>query len=247
MSEPRGLTTIGSPRQSEVPSGYDQSMTDLRLRCGCGTIQGIVRRVGPGTVNRVVCHCRGCTAYAHQLGAPETILDARGGTDVVHVSPRTVIFEAGLEHVACMRLTERGALRFYARCCRTPIAHTLPSLRIPFMAINHACIDWTAAAGPRERLVGPIRARVNGRFARQDARRLRATISALLSMLLHYAPRITWWWLRGDARHSPLRDLRTGRPIVEPQRVESMMLTSNADGPKASLARRSPRPARGCG
>ena len=74
-----------------------QRMTDLCIRCECGAVTGVARGVSPATVNRVVCHCRGCTAYAHVLGRASEILDARGGTEVFQMSPRQLSITTGIE------------------------------------------------------------------------------------------------------------------------------------------------------
>ena len=207
--------------QIDRQRGYSTAMTDLAIRCECGRLTGLATHVSPALVNRVVCHCRGCTAYAHVLGRPAEMLDERGGTDVFQMSPRQFTIDAGLENVACMRLSDRGALRWYARCCKTPIAHTLGSLRLPFMAIHHSCVSWPEAVDARTRIAGPIRARLNGRFSSSDALELRATTWATLSMLPHYSPLFFRWLVRGDARHSPFVDSNTGQPIVPAQRVRA--------------------------
>jgi Family of unknown function (DUF6151) len=47
------------------------------LQCRCGTLKGYVAH--PERVNRVVCYCRDCQAFAHFLGGANDILDAQGG------------------------------------------------------------------------------------------------------------------------------------------------------------------------
>lgn len=192
-------------------------MTDLKLRCACGRILGRAREVTPDTTNRVVCHCDGCTRYAHALGRAAEILDRLGGSEVIQISPRRLELTAGLEHLGCMRMTERGALRWFATCCRTPLAHTLPSARLPFMSVSPVCLDWGDV--PREVRVGPVRARVNGRFARGHVPP-EASRRALLSMLAHYAPLFVGWLIRGDARASPFFDPRTRAPRCLPRGPE---------------------------
>lgn len=203
--------------------------------------------MSPATVNHVVCHCDGCHTYAHVLGNPTAVLDAHGGTDLFQMSPRRLEIERGKDQIACMRLTEHGALRWYAKCCRTPIAHTIESPRDPFMAVNPVCIDWDAVEAKRDEVLGPVRARVNGRFLRADARRLRANVGALLGMLLHYAPLYFRWMLRGDARHSPFFDAQTGKPIAAIERVRTPMLQEH-DAALANEPTRDQRElVRGCG
>ena len=219
-------------------------LANLAIRCVCGAVQATASQVSPGAVNRVVCHCQGCQAYAHVLGRANAVLDRWGGTDVFQMSPRRLHFTAGFDQVACMRLTDKGALRWYARCCNTPLVHTLPSGNVPFMAVNHFCVDWSAA-GTREDLIGPVRARVNGTF-RGDGRPQpnRSSLGALLGMLWHYAPLLARWRWQGDHKHSPFFDAHTGAPMVAPVRVRVPALEPP---PRSNKPNALQRAVRGCG
>lgn len=93
----------------------------LTLRCTCGRVEGTVEDGHAYT--RATCYCRDCQAYAHWIGKHGT-LDAHGGTDIVAMDPRQVCITSGLDHVACMSLSPKGILRWYADCCRTPLANT---------------------------------------------------------------------------------------------------------------------------
>jgi len=90
------------------------------LRCRCGQVEGHVVRPGPAT--RAVCYCKDCQAFARFLGHADSVLDAQGGSGIVATQPREVVFARGTEKIACMSLSERGMLRWYASCCNTPIA-----------------------------------------------------------------------------------------------------------------------------
>src|ERR1700761_5845308 len=97
------------------------------LRCSCGKLQGHVSH--PGRAGRGVCYCRDCRAFAHFLGRPGDILDAQGGTDVMATLPSYVTFTQGKDKLACMSLSERGMLRWYASCCNTPIGNTMRNIK----------------------------------------------------------------------------------------------------------------------
>jgi len=183
---------------------------DLRIRCACGAVRGVVRGASPSSGNHLVCHCDDCQAFAHFLARPDQILDAWGGTDIYQTSPAKVAFEAGDERLACMRLRPKGLLRWYASCCRTPIGNTV-SAGLPFVGLIHRCLD--DEAGVR----GPVRARVFGRFARGDRSQLRAHDRAPLSLVLRFAWLIGQARLRGDQRRSPFFDPRTGEPVAQPR------------------------------
>jgi|GEM_PF-3753016 len=53
-------------------------MVEFSIRCTCGSLTAVASDVSPTTVNRVVCHCLGCRAYAQVLGRASDILDQRG-------------------------------------------------------------------------------------------------------------------------------------------------------------------------
>ncbi|HTO65548.1 MAG TPA: DUF6151 family protein, partial [Bradyrhizobium sp.] len=79
----------------------------IEVRCRCGEVRGVVTDPSPRTVNRVVCYCDDCQAYAHQLGRAD-LLDAKGGSDIVQLAPATLRFTRGQERIAGLRLSPKG-------------------------------------------------------------------------------------------------------------------------------------------
>src|SRR5450432_1815310 len=108
-------------------------------QCRCATIKGFVK--DPRTVNHAVCYCRDCQAFAHFLGQEGAVLDTIGGTYVVQVPPSSITITQGGATLACMRLTEKGLLRWYADCCKTPIGNTLANYKFSFIGIIHNCLE----------------------------------------------------------------------------------------------------------
>ena len=102
----------------------DAQMANSAIRCTCGQVRGEADLGHAYT--RGTCHCHDCQAYARWLGRPE-LMDAAGGTDIVPMSPADIRLTAGVEHLACMSLSEKGTLRWYAACCRTPLGNTARS------------------------------------------------------------------------------------------------------------------------
>lgn len=184
------------------------------LRCSCGALRGevdlsqeIVR-----DVNRGLCYCRDCQAFAHFLGRAHEILDAQGGTDIVQTAPRRVSVTAGRENLACMRLTDKGMLRWYARCCKTPIGNTLTTDRMSFVGLVHTCLrDGSQSL---DAPFGPARMRANGRSARGAVKpkdeRVLAGVVKLLRMILR--ERLSGGWLR-----NPFFSSDTHQPVVVPR------------------------------
>ena len=126
------------------------------LRCRCGQLQGSVTLAR--ATQRVICYCRDCRAYARHLGG-DGVLDAQGGTEIVASLPRHVRFDAGGDALACLSLSPRGLLRWYARCCSTPIANTPRTPKMAYVGLVHSALE--RGAPPLVQSFGPLRMRAN--------------------------------------------------------------------------------------
>jgi Family of unknown function (DUF6151) len=191
--------------------------TDLPLRCACGAVHGLLRGVGPERGNRIVCYCDDCQAFAHYLGRAGEILDANGGTDIFQTSPARVAITGGADQLVCVRLTSKGLLRWYAGCCRTPIANTPPSAQLPFVGLIHRFADHAGDGRSRDAVLGPVRARLFGRYALGDRRGLNADDRPPVRMILRLAASLLAARLRGEHRASPFFDPRSGEPVAAPR------------------------------
>ena len=78
-------------------------MMNAELRCSCGQVRGHVADPSPRTVNRVVCYCADCQAFAHRLGRAD-LLNAQGGSDIVQVAPAALTFVQGQDRITGLRL-----------------------------------------------------------------------------------------------------------------------------------------------
>jgi hypothetical protein len=107
--------------------------TQAELRCRCGAVAGVVSNASPQTVNRVVCYCDDCQAFAHHLGRAD-LLDAKGGSDIVQVAPASLTFVKGQDRIAGVRLTPKGLFRYHTTCCNTPVGNMVGPA-IPFVGI----------------------------------------------------------------------------------------------------------------
>ncbi len=134
------------------------------LACACGSVRGTLADAGPGTGNRMVCYCDDCRAYARFLGRDD-VLDGFGGTDVFQTAPARVRIDAGAGHLRIVRLSEKGLVRWYAGCCRTPVGNMLASPRSPFVGLVHRFMDHAADGPTRDARLGPPRGFIQGRFA----------------------------------------------------------------------------------
>jgi hypothetical protein len=126
----------------------------LSLRCECGRVQGRVE-TDQGYV-RATCYCHDCQAYARWLDRPG-VTDAQGGTDIVAMNPAAVHFTAGDEQIACMSLSGKGILRWYAACCRTPLGNTPRDGKVAYLGVVTTGLsparEVDAAFGPRGKTV----------------------------------------------------------------------------------------------
>lgn len=191
--------------------------SDLNVVCTCGTVRGTIDGIARSDCNRAVCYCDDCQAFAHFLGRADDLLDAHGGTAIVQMSPARLKITAGLGAVRAMRLTSNGILRWYAGCCATPLANTLATASLPFVGVPEACIEAGAGEDAIGLAVGPVHARVRGRFATGDTSGLDDLHrGAPVAIVLRLARLLLKWRLRGDHKRSPLFDAGTGGPIAVP-------------------------------
>jgi len=180
------------------------------LQCRCGTIKGFVHE--PQRANRVVCYCHDCQAFAHFLGKAGEILDERGGSEVIQVLPKNVSLTQGIEALACMRLTGKGLLRWYARCCNTPIGNTLDNFKISFIGLVHTCLE--SSGEPLQDSFGPVRAWVNTKGARGNPQPKTVGMGATILWFLANTVKAR---IDGSYRQSPFFLVDEGTPIVPPR------------------------------
>lgn len=110
-----------------------------RLKCKCGAVQGHVLDGSPSS--RVRCYCTDCQAFGRYVGSEARVLDAQGGTEIVQVCQSRLRFERGLEQLASVRLTDKGMIRWYSKCCRTPLGNTMADPKMSFVGLIHSSLD----------------------------------------------------------------------------------------------------------
>ena len=183
---------------------------DHPLQCKCGRLAGTV--ASAAGVTRASCYCRDCQAYAHALGNPDAILDKLGGTDIMATLQQYVTFTKGTEALACLSLSERGLLRWYASCCNTPIANTGRDLRVSYVGLVHTCLGQS----PRhiEAAFGPVRMHVNTKHAKGKV--ASNPLGALTSLLRIFAS-VARARIDGTYKRSPFFVAAESRPVVPPR------------------------------
>ena len=137
--------------------------SNLPLRCRCGQVRGLASGVSPSAGFRFVCYCKDCQAFARFLERPD-VLNAAGGTDIFQLPPGRVKLTAGADDVCCLRFSDK-VFRWYADCCRTPIANTAATSRFPVLGLIHSFISDEAEGHRRDEVIGPPLCRIYERSA----------------------------------------------------------------------------------
>jgi hypothetical protein len=190
-------------------------VVDMPLRCRCGHVRGMASEVSPSVGFHFVCYCKDCQAFACHLARPD-VLDAAGGTDILQMAAGRVTLIAGTDALRCLTFSGK-VLRWYADCCRTPIANTAATTRFPVVALIHSFMDHAEGRG-RDEVIGPPLCRIYERSA-TGALPPDAPPPPTFATFAHRAAKIVGWWLRGLGRPNPLFDDRTGAPLAMPRLV----------------------------
>ncbi len=139
-------------------------MVDINVSCSCGALKGVLRDASAKNGTRMTCYCRDCQAFAEFLGKSEAVLDAQGGTDIYQTTPSRFDIVDGADRLACVGVTDKGTLRWYASCCNTPIGNTAKSRALPFVGFVTLGFADTSEAS-----IGPSRGAVFAGGARGTA------------------------------------------------------------------------------
>lgn len=188
-------------------------MPALEFSCDCGTLRGALKDVSPKSGIRYVCYCDDCQAFAEFLGREADCLDAHGGTDVFQTPASRLTITAGADRLACVQVTHRPLLRWYAACCQTPIANTYGSSKRSFLSMILVGFQPTA----RDAALGPVSGHAWTNFAEGDLGKVKPL--NIPAMLVRIVTRIIGARLTGDYRRNPLFDRATGAPIATPRRL----------------------------
>jgi hypothetical protein len=146
------------------------------------------------------------------LGRADEILDSNGGSDVIQTVPANVTFTEGQQVLACMRLSEKGLVRWYANCCNTPIGNTLANYRISFIGLVHSCLK-----DPHRTLTesfGPVRMRS---FTKGAKVAVKSDSIAMIGGILRFTAMVMRARISGDYKRTALFSPDTGDPVVAPK------------------------------
>jgi len=175
--------------------------------CRCDVVRGRVSEASPRTVNRVICYCDDCQAFAHYLGRAE-LLDPRGGSDIVQLAPASLTFHNGQQRIVGVKLTSNGLYRWYASCCNTPLGNTV-SPSIPFVGVMTEAFQ-TGSQLPAQLFGRPVGA-IKGEYAIGGPAPRSKGIG--LSLMVRSIAKVLDWKLTGRTWPHPFFDQSTRKPI----------------------------------
>jgi hypothetical protein len=187
--------------------------------------------LSPRTVNRVVCYCDDCQAFAHQLGRAD-LLNAKGGSDIVQMAPAALSFTQGQHRIVGLRLKPNGLYRWYASCCNTPVGNTLTPA-IPFVGLPASTFD-----APRlDDAIGAPSGEIFGKYAIGE--RPPGSTRFNLSLLLRAIGKLLGWRLKGRVWPHPFFSRDRGGPtypvtVLSADQREALRALC---GPRPSAAR----------
>jgi hypothetical protein len=169
----------------------------LGFACCCGTLRGEVRDVDASAFTNIVCHCADCrSAYTHLgLADPEKVGILQTTQDRIHITQ-------GGETLRLFRLSERGALRWFATCCDTPLFYTPLKARLVHVGLNADRLDDDP---------GPVQAEAFIPTGEGKTRHKGAG-----SMVMRMVSRMAAKNLNGEWRGTPFFGA-DGAPILPPQ------------------------------
>lgn len=178
------------------------------FQCDCGALQGQIHRLDLAL--RGVCYCHDCRAYSRHLGRVAQVHDAYGGVGFVATQAHFVSLLEGEQNLACLSLSPKGALRWYAKCCNSPIANTTRHWRFPYVGFVHTCLNADQEAF--EQAFPAVQMRANTGSARQaPPAQLLGTAAALLG----FVPRVLLSGVNGAYKQTPFFNSPKGTPSVD--------------------------------
>jgi Family of unknown function (DUF6151) len=189
---------------------------DLPLRCRCGRVRGIACCVSPSTGFRLLCYCKDCQAFVRLLERPD-VLGPAGEMDIFQMPPGRVKLTAGTDAMRCLRFSSK-VLRWYADCCRTPIANTAARPGFPVIGVIRAFTDHEASKLSRDEALGPPLCRIYEGSATAPLP-LDAPNQPSLGIFARRTSMMIGWWVRGLGWPTPFFDEQTRAPRVEPLEV----------------------------
>lgn len=200
------------------------SSSDLAFACECGAVSGSLLHVGPDQGDHVICHCTDCQDLTRHLGHAARVLDAHGGSALYQSRCARMRISTGRDRLACIHLTDKPTLRWYAACCGMPLFNSYANGRIPYITTQLAACD----PAKRDALTGPPLGHLFTADGIGDTSALPKMSMARL--MLRFFPRMIRDILSGDRRRCELFDSKSFEPIAVPHRLTAGQRQALRDG-----------------
>ncbi|WP_284125284.1 DUF6151 family protein [Parerythrobacter aestuarii] len=185
---------------------------DLHFACKCGAVAGKVEHADCKQGDHVVCHCTDCRDLVRHFGQESRFLDDHDGTALYQSRCARLQIDRGLDELAGLHMTDAPTLRWYARCCGTPMFNTYKNGRLPYVTTLLGNCDVES----RLRLGDPL-----GHLFLKDAKGDTSGLPELtMSRLLRrFFTRMIKDIASGDRRRNPLFDAKTLEPVIKPRHL----------------------------
>ncbi|MEX0370939.1 MAG: DUF6151 family protein [Tateyamaria sp.] len=118
---------------------------DLPFSCDCGKLRGTLLGVSPTNGTRAECFCHDCRATELYANQPDP---APGAVQVYQTVPDRVRFDAGLDQLAVFSLSDKGLLRWQARCCGAVMFNTGRNPKLAFASLRTDRLEDDSPLGP---------------------------------------------------------------------------------------------------
>lgn len=118
---------------------------DLPFACDCKKLRGTLLGVSPTNGTRAECYCHDCRATELYAGQPDP---GPGGVQLYQSVPDRVRFDEGFDQLAVFSLSDRGLLRWQARCCGAILFNTMRTAKVPFASFRTDRLQDDTPLGP---------------------------------------------------------------------------------------------------
>lgn len=170
----------------------------LAFSCKCGALCGSITDHARRRGTHLICHCKDCRAAELFHNRPDP---APNGVALFQTVPDAISISRGRDQLALMRMSPKGVMRWYARCCGTPMFNTLARPQLPFVGILANCIPERDRLG-RVQAVGFMPTPGAG-----APRHKGAMFMVWRLMIRMIASRLSGRW-----KETPFFDIETGNP-----------------------------------
>lgn len=176
-------------------------MTTLDWTCACGKVEARIPQSGVS----LVCYCNSCRGFLERLERTEW-LDEAGGVSLFQTASERVEITRGHEQLSWSKMSKKGPMRWYARCCQSPMATTLGSPKLSFASFHAHGLE------PKGQ-IGRVRFRAFPDYALKKPVKRRGNVLAWLVPMLFGMVRAR---LTGQWRNTPFFG-SDGKPIATRQ------------------------------